>query len=144
MASCIKDLAPNHKDFNFIYTDYLELDICDLDQLSSFFKSHSELHYCINCAAYTAVDKAEEDIDQAYNINALGARNLALNCSENKTILIQISTDFVFDGKSTLPYKEQDLVNPLSVYGKSKLKGEEEITNILEFVNCYDYIDGLD
>ncbi|GAA4941937.1 dTDP-4-dehydrorhamnose reductase [Algibacter agarivorans] len=127
LASCIKDIENQYSGLNFIYTDYLDLDICDLDQVSSFFKSNLEFHYCINCAAYTAVDKAEKEIQQAYSINAIGAKNLAKLCSENNTTLIHISTDFVFDGKSLLPYTEKDLETPLSVYGKSKLKGEEEI-----------------
>ncbi len=78
----------------------------------------------INCAAYTAVDKAEVESDKAYHINENGAKNLAVNCLENDIKLIHISTDFVFDGSHSKPYLETDTTNPLSVYGKSKLAGE--------------------
>ena len=127
LASCIKDLAKRDTSLNFIYTDYQELDICDLNQIESFFKSNQKIDYCINCAAYTAVDKAESDVEKAFEINATGPKNLAQVCSEFDTILIQISTDFVFDGEKTEPYVETDVANPISVYGASKLQGEVEI-----------------
>ena len=130
LGSCIKALALNHSNINFIYTDYLELDICNLDKVYAFFESQKDIHYCINCAAYTAVDKAESDVEKAFEINALGPKNLALACFKNNTTLIHVSTDFVFDGKHSMPYTEIDKPNPISVYGKSKLKGEEEITHI--------------
>lgn len=130
LGSCIKDLAFKQSNINFIYTDYLELDICNLDKVYAFFESHKDIHYCINCAAYTAVDKAETDMDKAFEINALGAKNLALACFKNNTTLIHVSTDFVFDGKRSIPYTEIDEPNPISVYGKSKLKGEEEIISV--------------
>ena len=130
LGSCIKELALNHSNINFIYTDYLELDICNLDKVYAFFESQKDIHYCINCAAYTAVDKAESDVEKAFEINALGPKNLALACFKNSTTLIHVSTDFVFDGKHSMPYTEIDEPNPISVYGKSKLKGEEEITCI--------------
>ena len=127
LASCINDLEKQYKNLKLIYTDYQELDICDLNQLNTFFKSNSKIHYCINCAAYTAVDKAETDVDKAYEINAQGAKNLAIVCREFDVVLIHISTDFVFDGQKTAPYNEADIPNPISVYGASKLKGEVEI-----------------
>ena len=127
LASCIKDLEKQYKNLKLIYTDYQELDICDLNQLNTFFKSNSKIHYCINCAAYTAVDKAETDVDKAYEINAQGAKNLAIVCREFDVVLIHISTDFVFDGQKTAPYNEADIPNPISVYGAYKLKGEVEI-----------------
>ena len=132
LASCIKDLAKQYEDLNFIYTDYQELDICDLKQVDSFFKSNSKIHYCINCAAYTAVDKAETDVDKAFEINAQGAKNLAIVCNEFDAILIQVSTDFVFDGEKNEPYTETDVAKPISVYGASKLKGEVEIKETLK------------
>ena len=127
LASCIKDLAKRDTSLNFIYTDYQELDICDLKQVEVFFKSNQKIDYCINCAAYTAVDKAESEVEKAFEINAQGAKNLAIVCSEFDTILIQVSTDFVFDGEKTEPYTETDVANPISVYGASKLQGEVEI-----------------
>ena len=127
LASCIKDLAKRDTSLNFIYTDYQELDICDLKQVEVFFKSNQKIDYCINCAAYTAVDKAESEVEKTFEINAQGAKNLAIVCSEFDTILIQVSTDFVFDGEKTEPYTETDVANPISVYGASKLQGEVEI-----------------
>ena len=132
LASCIKDLANLYKNLNFIYTDYQELDICDLKQLNTFFKSNLKIDYCINCAAYTAVDKAESDVDKAFEINATGAKNLAIVCRKFDAVLVQISTDFVFDGKKKEPYIETDVANPISVYGATKLQGEVEIKQLLE------------
>tara|TARA_R110002049_G_scaffold51245_4_gene145073 strand:- start:12850 stop:13707 length:858 start_codon:yes stop_codon:yes gene_type:complete len=132
LASCIKDVEKQYDDLNVIYTDYLELDICDLKQVQVFFKANKQIDYCINCAAYTAVDKAETEIDKAFEINATGAKNLALACNEFGVILIHISTDFVFDGKKNKPYIETDVANPISVYGASKLQGEIEIQQILK------------
>ena len=132
LASCIKYIDKQYEDLNFIYTDYQELDICDLKQVDSFFKSNSKIHYCINCAAYTAVDKAETEVDKAFEINVQGAKNLAIACDKFDTILIQVSTDFVFDGKKNEPYTETDVAKPISVYGASKLKGEVEIQKILK------------
>ena len=131
LASCIKAVEKHHNDLNVIYTDYLELDICDLNQVQAFFKSNEDINYCINCAAYTAVDKAETETETAYQINALGAKNLALACREHGVCLIHISTDFVFDGKKREPYLETDVAEPISVYGVSKLQGEIEIKQFL-------------
>jgi dTDP-4-dehydrorhamnose reductase len=84
----------------------------------------------INCAAYTNVDGCEENIDTAYRVNAIGARNLAIASAETNSRLLHISTDFVFDGRTKEPYIEFDKTNPLSIYGKSKLAGEEFIRQI--------------
>lgn len=131
LATCIKDLEKEHKNLNLIYTDYLELDICDFNAVQIFFKEHTPIHYCINCAAYTAVDNAETDKEKAYNINVTGAKNLALACKTNNSILIHISTDFVFGGNKSTPYTELDETKPISVYGDTKLKGEIEIKQAL-------------
>ncbi|WP_372754030.1 dTDP-4-dehydrorhamnose reductase [Mariniflexile sp.] len=130
LGNCIKDLDDGN--LNIIYSDYQELNICNLTQVQEFFQSEGPIHYCINCAAYTAVDNAEKDQEKAFNINVLGAKNLALACVENDTTLIHISTDFVFDGKKQNPYTEEDEVNPISVYGETKLKGEIEIQQLLK------------
>jgi len=132
LASCIKDIDKQYEDLNFIYTDYQELDICDLNQVNAFFKSNQKIDYCINCAAYTAVDKAEIEVDKVFEINATGPKNLAVACREFDTILIQVSTDFVFDGEKDEPYSETDVAKPISVYGASKLQGEQEIIKTLE------------
>lgn len=130
LGKCIKDLEKEHPYLNFIYTNYQSLDVCDLNQVQSFFNVNA-VKYCVNCAAYTAVDKAEEEREEAFSINATGPKNLALACKENNVVLIHISTDFVFDGNKKEPYKEIDVPNPISVYGASKLQGEVEIQNIL-------------
>lgn len=119
----LEKLSPNFSDFKFLFYDKNALDIADADAVRQCFEQE-EINYCVNCAAYTAVDKAEEEEELAFKINALGPENLAKACDRSQATLIQISTDFVFDGKQSTPYKETDLPSPLSVYGKSKLKGE--------------------
>ncbi|MFI1744753.1 dTDP-4-dehydrorhamnose reductase [Thalassobellus sediminis] len=132
LASCIKDVESQYDYLNVIYTDYLELNICDLNLVQAFFKEHKQIDYCINCAAYTAVDNAERDVEKAFDINAMGAKNLAIACKKQGTVLIHISTDFVFDGKKNEPYVETSETNPISVYGASKLQGEVEIQQVLK------------
>ena len=131
LASCIRDLESSFPESDFIFTNTLELDVTNLDQSTNFFIK-TKVDWCINCAAYTAVDKAENDEQNATNINVTGVKNLAVVCQKNKTILIHISTDFVFDGITTKPYKETDITNPKNIYGLTKLKGEHEIINSLE------------
>lgn len=132
LASCIKDIENQYENLHLIYTDYQELDICDLNQIKIFFNSNLGIDYCINCAAYTAVDQAETDVDKAFEVNATGPKNLAQVCSEFGTTLIHISTDFVFGGTKTTPYTEMDAPNPGSVYGASKWLGEENIIEALK------------
>ena len=132
LASCIKHSAKQYKGLNFIYTDYQELDIRNLNHVEGFFKANQKIDYCINCAAYTAVDEAESDVEKAFEINAQGPKNLATICNEQDTILIHISTDFVFDGEKNEPYTETDIPKPISVYGASKLQGEVEIQKTLK------------
>ena len=132
LASCIKDVEKQYDDLNIIYTDHLELDIGELNQIQTFFKSNPQINYCINCAAYTAVDKAETEAEKAFEINATGAKNLAQVCNDHDAILIHVSTDFVFDGEKNEPYTETDAANPISVYGASKLQGEVEIQQALK------------
>ncbi|WP_165735323.1 dTDP-4-dehydrorhamnose reductase [Pseudoalteromonas sp. C8] len=107
-----------------------ELDISNVEQVNELLISHSP-DIVINAAAYTAVDKAETDVDQAYAVNKQGAANLANVCKHINAKLIHISTDFVFDGTSTLPYTASDTTNPLGVYGASKLAGEQAINEAL-------------
>ncbi|PVZ70247.1 dTDP-4-dehydrorhamnose reductase [Pelagibaculum spongiae] len=109
--------------FSVLATDYQQLDItCKLSIDQYFLQNQPD--FCINAAAYTAVDKAESEKETAYAINATGAHNLALACKQNNCQLIQVSTDFIFDGNKTAPYLEIDTPNPLSVYGETKLQGE--------------------
>jgi len=107
-----------------------ELDISNAEQVNELLITHSP-DIVINAAAYTAVDKAETDTDTAYAVNEQGAANLANTCKNIDAKLIHISTDFVFDGISTMPYTASDATNPLGVYGASKLAGEQAINEIL-------------
>ena len=126
LGKSIKRISPNFKGLKFVFTDKADLDITNSEEVNTFFESNA-LDYCINCAAYTSVDKAEEETDKAYLINATAVKNLAEACKKSGAVLIHISTDFVFDGTKRTPYTEEDMPNPLSVYGKSKLKGEEHV-----------------
>lgn len=108
------------------YTDVAELDITDYTAVLKFVKEH-EVDTIVNCAAYTAVDKAEEEPELAEKINALAVANLAKAAAKEDCLLIQISTDYVFDGSGSRPYTEKDKPCPVSVYGKTKLAGEEAI-----------------
>jgi dTDP-4-dehydrorhamnose reductase len=130
LAKCIKDLELRYPNFNIYYTDFTDLDITKMEDLNNFFKKNP-VEYCINCAAYTAVDKAENDQENAFKVNELGAKNLAIACKNYNSILIHISTDFVFDGTKTEPYTEEDSPNPINVYGASKLQGEKQIQKYL-------------
>ena len=107
---------------NAVYVDVNELDITDEHAVAAFFQA-GRFDFVINCAAYTAVDKAEDDAERADRINRLGPALLA----KYGRCIIQISTDYVFDGTAHLPYKEEDTVNPLSVYGSTKLAGEKAV-----------------
>lgn len=107
-----------------------ELDICSRSQIDEIFKSFKP-EIVINCAAYTAVDKAESDSMTAYAVNESGVRNLADSCRENAVRLLQVSTDFVFDGKNHLPYLPTDTACPVSVYGASKYAGEQVVAELL-------------
>ena len=107
-----------------------DLDISNVEQVNELLISHSP-DIVINAAAYTAVDKAETDVDQAYAVNKQGAANLASACKHINAKLLHISTDFVFDGTSTMPYLASDATNPLGVYGVSKLAGEQAINEAL-------------
>ncbi|MBY0118892.1 dTDP-4-dehydrorhamnose reductase [Paenibacillus xylanexedens] len=103
--------------------DRNQMDITNQVQCNEVVSSfHPEV--VIHCAAYTAVDAAETDIDEAYKVNAVGTRNVAVAAERIGAKLIYISTDYVFDGQSTIPYQEYDDTNPQSVYGKSKRAGE--------------------
>lgn len=106
-----------------------ELDITNISTLQDFVEQNS-ITSIINAAAYTAVDKAEQEIEIAYQVNSEGARNLALISQQLAIPLIHISTDYVFDGTNHIPYTEDDNTNPLSIYGKSKLEGEKAIIEL--------------
>lgn len=125
LGSEIKDLSSEYP-YNFLFTNKDSLDIEDEEKIDSFVKQNS-INTIINCAAYTAVDSAESDVDTASNINFKAVKNLAKISKQNSIKFIHISTDYIFDGKNYKPYTEEDKPNPMSVYGKTKLKGEESI-----------------
>ncbi|MGQ9846521.1 MAG: dTDP-4-dehydrorhamnose reductase [Bacteroidales bacterium] len=131
LGSEIKKLSAEFKDLNFTFTDVEELDITNLPKLKLFF-NNNKVNYIINAAAYTAVDKAENDEKKARLINIEGVTNLTRLASNFQSHLIHISTDYVFDGTSNTPYDEDSKTNPLGVYGKTKLLGEIEA---LRYVN---------
>ena len=128
LGSEIKDLVTNYKDFNFFFRDLTELNICDAEALTSFIVDEN-INAVINCAAYTAVDKAEKDVDIAEKVNSEGVLNLVNAVQKVQGKLIHISTDYVFDGNNFLPYKESDPVSPIGVYGKTKRAGELAVIN---------------
>ena len=111
------------KNFNFFFVARKELDIKNSQKVAGFC-SKNKINFIVNCAAYTAVDKAEQEARQADAINHLAVKNLAKISKEQNIKLIHISTDYVFDGTAHKPYKETDIPNPQSVYGKTKLDGE--------------------
>ena len=125
LGNCIRKIAPDFElDYEFIFTDSSVLDITDESQVNDFFYNNKP-DYCINASAYTAVDLAETEKDKAFAVNADGVAFLAQACADYKTVLIHVSTDYVFDGDTNLPYSEDDFTNPIGVYGASKRKGEE-------------------
>lgn len=128
LASELKQIQNKYSNHQFLFTSQNDLDISDNKSIESIFKNF-EPNYTINCAAYTAVDKAESDQESAFKINEKGVENLANHCRNENSYFIHISTDFVFDGKKSNPYTEDDKTNPLSIYGLSKLKGELAIQN---------------
>ena len=125
----IQQSAKNSTENNYFYTDIQELDITNKADIANFVKANA-INIIINCAAYTAVDKAEDDIKLCYLINRDAVRNIAQVASENGLKVIHISTDYVFDGTNYAPYTEDQTVCPSSVYGKSKLEGEQALTDL--------------
>lgn len=119
-------LGKSHEVFGLSRT---ELDVADLNQCKLAFRNYRP-DAVVHAAAYTAVDRAEEDADQAYLVNAYGTRNVAVACRQLDVKVCYISTDYVFDGRATSPYSEYDPPNPQSVYGKSKRAGELLLSSI--------------
>lgn len=114
------------KENNYFFTDVEELDITNKSDVSQFLHANN-IDVVVNCAAYTNVDKAEDECEIADLINHIGVKNLAETCKERDGFLIHISTDYVFDGTKNTPYTETDETKPLGVYGKTKLHGENAI-----------------
>ena len=122
----LRELEAEYPDFSFFFTDIQELDICDADKLDSFI-ADNQIDYIINCAAYTAVDKAETEKELAKKINIDAVNNLAKLCQKHDVGLIHISTDYVFDGMNYRPYLESDPIRSNSYYGYTKEEGERLI-----------------
>ena len=118
-------------EIEFVNTDVAELDITNIDKVMELAKAVRP-YAIINCAAHTAVDACETDVDNAYRINAIGPRNLSIAARETGAKLIHISTDSVFDGKGTRPYLEFDKTDPQGVYGASKLAGENMVRDFAD------------
>ncbi len=123
LAACIKDIAMHYSRFGFVFLPKAEMPVDDKAGVESAFE-RIRPQFCINCAAYTAVDKAESERENAFLINAEAVKNLAMVCAARQTKLLHISTDYVFNGSSSVPYKESDPVDPINVYGASKAEGE--------------------
>ena len=113
-------------EITFVFCDSNELNITDIESCKQVFDTHQP-NYCINTAAYTAVDKAEIEQEKAFAVNVIGAKNIAEVCKLHNTVLLHVSTDFVFDGQKNTPYTEQEQPNPTGVYGQTKLEGEQAI-----------------
>ena len=128
LGSEIKELSSNYN-YNFFFTTRDDIDITSKDSIKEFYQTNS-INVIINCAAYTAVDKAESDMENADLVNRKAVKKLSIVAKELNIKLIHISTDYVFDGKNFKPYVEEFQTNPQSIYGKTKLDGENEIRDI--------------
>lgn len=131
LGNCIQKLAPKYKGkYIFRFTDSETLDVTDEDNVYEVFDTFKP-DYCINASAYTAVDLAEKEEKKAFAINAYGVENLATACQKHHSFFIHVSTDYVFNGETNISYDEDNFTQPMGVYGKSKLAGEE-----LALENC--------
>ncbi len=126
LGKSIQKLSPDFGQYKFTYTDVEELDITNYEQLKEFI-SANKFNVIINCAGYTAVDKAEEEPEKARLLNATAPGYLAKLASEFDITLVHISTDYIFDGKNNRPYIESDIPEPLSIYSKTKVEGENQV-----------------
>lgn len=125
LAQCLKDASESldKNKYVFLFLNKEQFDVSNKDLIESYFFSN-KVDCVVNCAAYTAVDKAEEEVEKAFQINADAVGNLARECAEQGADFIHISTDYVFHGMSSIPFTEEDSPQPINVYGKSKLEGE--------------------
>jgi dTDP-4-dehydrorhamnose reductase len=130
LGQALQSIASHYPEIQFQFCGSQEADLTNKAILQQAFKNYNPT-FCINAAAYTAVDKAESEPEKAYAINADGVRNLAEVCQEFCCVLLHVSTDFVFDGMNKTPYIETDIPHPTGVYGASKWAGEQAIQEIL-------------
>lgn len=124
LSSEMEVIAIAYPHYNFLFVTKDDLSIDDEEAVKQYFSNH-KIDYCVNCAAYTAVDKAETEVEEALLVNGTAVGNLAAICKIHNAQFIHISTDYVFDGTATSPYKEDNKVSPVNSYGATKLKGEE-------------------
>ena len=129
LGSELRVLAQKYPAYNFHFTDFKALDITNHSAVKAFVKE-AHISVIINCAAYTAVDKAESDLEMSTKLNHLAVENFGKIAKESNIQLIHISTDYVFDGTNYMPYTEEDKTNPQSVYGSTKLAGEKALQQI--------------
>ena len=122
-------LMAQNSSYHYIFTDVEELDITDFNAILQTVKE-KEIQIIVNCAAYTNVDKAENDFDIANALNNIAVGRLANVAKAQNATLIHISTDYVFNGNNHIPYTEDDITDPIGVYGKTKLAGEETIKKV--------------
>lgn len=118
-----------YPELSFVFTGKSDLDVTSPGQIEAFFNTNT-IDVCINTAAYTHVDKAEEETEAAYLLNETAPRLLAEACKKHGVFLVHISTDYVFDGTKGSPYTAEDIPNPINVYGASKLAGEKALANV--------------
>ncbi len=131
LAMSLRDRIDLLEQYIFVFKDSSQLDISNKDSVERLFRE-IKFDYCVNCAAYTAVDLAEKNTEEANRVNGIGPRNLAQACLISGTVLIHISTDYVFGSDKSTPFTETEQPSPINFYGESKLKGEEEIIDILK------------
>ena len=129
LGLAIQAYANNYPELSFVFTGKQDLDVTNEAQVHAFFKANA-IDVCINAAAYTDVDKAEEEPQAAYLLNETAPRLLAKACKAYNVFLVHISTDYVFDGSKGSAYTTEDTSNPINVYGASKLAGEKAIANV--------------
>ncbi|MBX2828741.1 MAG: dTDP-4-dehydrorhamnose reductase [Flavobacteriaceae bacterium] len=123
LGKCLQDAAVDFQEYDFVFVNRAQLDITNPIAVAKFFADES-FEYCINAGAYTNVEKAESDKENAFRVNAEGAKNIAEACHKNGVVLLHISTDYVYNGRKKSAYVETDETDAISVYGASKLKGE--------------------
>lgn len=126
LGNSIRVRAGSHDGYDFLFTDVDTLDICDREAVRTFVEEN-KVQYILNCAAYTAVDKAEDDEELCARINRDAVRNLGEAARAAGAKVIHVSTDYVFDGTNHVPYIETDTTCPASVYGRTKLAGEQAL-----------------
>lgn len=124
LGQCLQSLAGQLPQYHFIFTNRAQLSIDNAEAINAFF-AEAPVAWCINCAAYTAVDKAETESETAMRINGKAVGNLAEACQQHGAGFVHISTDYVFDGTATEAYHPGDAVHPINMYGHSKLMGEQ-------------------